>query len=256
MATEDAGSRQAHALALLRDPALRAHITDELAALDAATTPAVRIIAGATGLADVRRLGLLAGSFNPPTLAHVALAHSARVNGQVDAVLWSISRVTVDKEHVARAPLPDRLAILAALVATQPPDAAALCNRGLYADQAQAVRIALPHVRDLAIITGYDKIVQIFDPQYYTDRQTALDELFGLARVLVAPRGADDVADLAALLQQPANQPWADRVQFLPLAPAWRTLSSTEARTRIAAHQSIADLAPPEALALVESGAY
>jgi nicotinamide-nucleotide adenylyltransferase len=256
MATEDAVTRQARALALLHDPATQAHITAEVAALDAATGPAVRIIAGAAGLAGVQRLGLLAGSFNPPTQAHVALAQSARAHGQVDAVLWSISRVTVDKEHVARAPLPDRLIALSALVATQPPDAVALCNRGLYAEQAQAVRDTLPHLRDLAIITGYDKIVQIFDPHYYTDRQAALDELFGLARVLVAPRGDDGEADLAALLQQPANRPCADRVQFLPLAREWRALSSTAARTRIAAQQSIADLVPPEALALVEYGAY
>jgi nicotinamide-nucleotide adenylyltransferase len=171
-------------------------------------------------------------------------------------VLWTISRVTVDKERVTRAPLDARLATLTALVAARPGDAVALINRGLYADQAQAVRDALPDLASLAIITGYDKIVQIFDPHYYADRTAALDELFGLAEVLVAPRGDADAADLAALLAQPANQPYAARVHFIPLDPRWRTRSSTEIRDRIAHDQPIADLVPPESLALVDSGAY
>lgn len=250
------GARQAHAAALLGDPSLMAHIDAQIAALDVAPAPAVALIAGAERLRNTRRLGLLAGSFNPPTLAHLALADSARAHAALDGVVWTISRVTVDKERVTRAPLDARLATLAALVAARPGDAVALINRGLYADQAQAMRAALPDLRDLAIITGYDKIVQIFDPHYYADRTAALDELFGLAEVLVAPRNDDAAADLAALLAQPANRPYADRVRFIPLAPHWRTLSATEIRDRIHHNQPIADLVPPATLALVAAGAY
>ena len=37
-------------------------------------------------------------------------------------------------------------------------------------------------------IYGYDKVVQIFDPRYYDDRDAALDRLFALSSLLVAPR--------------------------------------------------------------------
>ena len=254
-ATDD-DARQQRAAAMLGDAAMLARIRAQIDALDETAQPTVVIIAGAERLTDAHKLGVMAGSFNPPTWAHVALADSALMHGGCDAVLWAISRVTVDKEQVTRAPLDLRLATLAALTAARPHDAVATINRGLYADQAQAVRDTLPNLRDLAFIIGYDKIMQILDPRYYTDRDAALDELFGLAEVLVAPRDDEGAPDLAALMAQPSNQRWAARVRFIPLAPAMRALSSTKARERIAHGQSISDIAPPEALSLVAAGGF
>ncbi len=248
--------RQQRAAEMLRGGVLLGRIREQIRALDASEQPKVAVIAGGERLFGVSKLGVLAGSFNPPTRAHVALAESARQHGGCEVVLWTISRVTVDKERVTRAPLDLRLATLVALTSALPHDAVACINRGLYADQAQAVRVVLPHLRDLAFIIGYDKIVQILDPHYYTDRDAALDALFGLAEVLVAPRDDEGERDLAALMAQSQNRRWANRVRFIPLDPALRRISSTEARERIARNQPIADLVPPEALALVAAGGY
>lgn len=77
---------------------------------------------------------------------------------------------------------------------------------------------------------GYDKIVQILDPHYYSDRDAALRELFGLADLLVAPRGADSEKELRILLDQAENKPFARFVHPLPLAPEYQSISSTQIR--------------------------
>lgn len=252
----DVQARYHHTLDLLTDPAAQAWVGQFTATLDATSDPKLAIMAGAERLANVRRVGVLAGSFNPPTNAHLALAASAQQSAQLDAVIWTISRVTVDKEQVTRAPLVSRLLVLAALVDALPHAAAGLINRGLYAEQAAAVRASLPHVQELAFIVGFDKIVQILDPRYYTDRDAALTELFHQARLLVAPRAHGDAADLATLLARPHNAQWAKFVTFIPLAPDLRDLASSTVRDRIAQHEAINDVAPPEAVALVDFGAY
>ncbi len=51
-----------------------------------------------------RRLGILAGAFNPPTVAHLALADEAMRVGGLDEVAITISKMTVDKENAVRVP--------------------------------------------------------------------------------------------------------------------------------------------------------
>ncbi len=249
-------ARTVLALARLRDAREQAAMAAVIRGHDAAQSAPLALVAGEAQVRAAGRVGVLAGSFNPPTLAHVALVESARINGGLDAVLWVISRVTVDKETVTRAPLAARLTALAALTEALPHAAAGIITGGLYADQARGLRVALPTMTDLAIIVGYDKIVQIFDSRYYADRAAALHDLFTHARILVAPRGDDDAAALAALLRLPENRPWADRVAGIPLAVRWRQVSSSTVRARIDADQPIIDLVPPEGRALVLAGAY
>ena len=247
--------RLALALTRLRDAVALAAMA-EVIRTHAATAVPLAVVAGEARLRAAQRVGVLAGSFNPPTWAHVALADSARAHGGLDTVLWVISRVTVDKEAVTRAPLAARLTALAALTEAGPHDAAGLIAGGLYADQARVVHAALPNMADLAFIVGYDKIVQIFDARYYADRDATLHDLFTHARILVAPRGDDDAAALGALLAAPENRPWADRVRGIPLDVRWRGVSSSAVRARIDAGQAVADLVPPEGAALVAAGAY
>ncbi len=248
--------RRQAALALLTDRAYLACIEAQIAALDGDPAPCLAFIAGAERARSARRVGVLAGSFNPPTVAHVALAESARAFVALECVIWVISRVTVDKESVRRAPLASRLAVLAALARTTPHMAVALVNRGLYADQAAAARSALPQLTDLTFILGFDKIVQILDPHYYRDRDAALDALFALTDLLVAPRGAATSADLAALFAHPENLRWAGHARALPFDAALRDVASSVLRARIARGEPIAADVPPEALALVDAGAF
>ena len=88
------------------------------------------------------------------------------------------------------------------------------------------------------------------------DSAAALHALFTNALILVAPRGEDEADALGTLLHRPENRQWAERVTGIPLDPRWRQLASSAVRAAIDDGQPIADLVPPEALALVASGAY
>ncbi len=216
-------------------------------------------LVGARMLRASRRVGVLATSMNPLSRAHVALAHTARASAGLDALCWVATRVTIDKEGVQRATLVDRLAQTCA-AARALGDGLALLEGGLYVDQARAMRALLAPDATVALIVGYDKIVQIFDPRYYVDRDSALRELFAEAEIVVAPRGDAGEAELRALLARPENAQFEDRVRFAPLEARYRGDSSTEARALATAGGHAAELQrllTPEGLALTNvTGAY
>ena len=224
---------------------------------------------------------VLPGSFNPPTIAHLALLKQAQRFGQGQAqslrderggqgrarflrgqsfrVYAAFSKRTVDKEGVERPLLVDRVLLLQAVLRRRLPRVGILLfNRGLYVEQAEAIRAAFPRVRRIFFLMDFDKVVQIFDPRYYEDRDAALEELFGRAELLVVPRGgADDwgrgqagslgervgvvcgqgqAQSLRELLEWPENRRFARFVHALPFDPLYRDVSSTLVRRGGAAY--------------------
>lgn len=180
------------------------------------------------------------GSFNPPTTAHLALMKQARrlalqrnkqEGNRTVQLFAAMSKLTVDKEHVERPLLLDRIVLLEKLLKHHLPHTGVmLFNRGLYVEQAEAVHSCFPKVKRLYFLIGYDKIVQILDPHYYKDRDAALRDLFALAELLVAPRADFGPQALTELLQQPDNQPFAQYIHPLPFSDAYRNVSSTHVR--------------------------
>ncbi len=210
-----------------------------------------RVIVGGARLRNERRVGLLAASMNPLTRAHLALAASARVAARLDALCWVATAVTIDKESVERATLADRL-LQAQAHARVAGDGLLLLRGGLYVEQARAARALLTAPTEVTLIVGFDKIVQIFDPRYYANRDAALRDLFAEAEVVVAPRAGSGESELRALLERPENRPYAARVRFCPLPPRFQRDSSTEARQAAASDQQDAlhTLLAPEGRAL------
>jgi nicotinamide-nucleotide adenylyltransferase len=195
------------------------------------------------------------GSFNPPTNAHLALMSQARQyvrshllssdekNSPVH-LYAAISRHIVDKEAVQRPSLLDRIMLLDTVLRHHLRHTGImLLNRGLYVEQAQGIRTCFPRVKKLYFLIGFDKIVQILDPHYYKDRDTALRELFALAELLVAPRGNAGQEELKNLLNKPENSQFARYIHPLPFSTAYRDLSSTRIRQNPEAHSQ--DV-PPE----------
>ena len=223
-----------------------------LRALVDETDGAVRHVAGDPP-APGARLGLLAGSFNPPTIAHQTLVMAGLTVGGLDHAWYALSTRTVDKEVVTGAGLEDRLLLLDLLVAADRRLGVLLLNRGLYVDQARLVRAAYPLLGDLIFLVGFDKIVQIFDPRYYDDRDAALEQLFALATFLVAPRGVDEAPALAALLARPENRRFAGAVRPLDLPPSLREVASSAVRLRLADGVQPDRAVPPEVTAFVEA---
>ena len=193
------------------------------------------------------------GAFNPPTTAHLALLKQAqqyarqqdrqsvsRRNSRNSTHLYAaFSKVTVNKERLERPLLLDRVMLLQQLLRRRLPHAGLLLfNRGLYVEQAQALRHSFSAVKRIYFLMGYDKIVQIFDPRYYQDRDADLEVLFQEAQMLVAPRGDDDEVALQHLLEKPENRRFAFYVHAIPFNLIYRDISSTSIRAGNSAYDS------------------
>ncbi|HKV84013.1 MAG TPA: hypothetical protein VJN88_05620 [Ktedonobacterales bacterium] len=218
--------------------------------------PTLRAVAGERALWEAARIVVFPGSFNPLTHAHTGLVETALAAGY-DAALWLLAVASVDKERVERAALPDRVAQMRAYVRGSRGHALALTNRGLYYEQARLLRRRFKSA-EVSLLIGFDKVTQIFDARYYDDRDAALSALFASARLLVAPRDGAGCAELAALLGRRENKRFAERVTYLDAPARFADDSSTRARMLAANGADVASLRdlPPEAVALIETGAY
>jgi nicotinic acid mononucleotide adenylyltransferase len=209
-------------------------IQDQLDQLHVNAPPRALLVPGSPEPA--RRVIIFTGSFNPPTLAHLAMLKQARYYAQAHLpmnVYAAFTKLTVDKESVEYPLLLDRITLLQRILRTREPHAGImLFNRGLYVEQAQAIRASFSHVRRVFFLIGFDKVLQIFDPHYYKNRDAALEELFAQAELLVAPRGDEGVRELEELLAYPENQRFARYVYALPLSSSYRNISSTRVREK------------------------
>jgi nicotinamide-nucleotide adenylyltransferase len=164
---------------------------DAVATLELGAPPTIRLVPPEVALGP-RRVGILCGSFNPLTLAHTELAEEALAAFALDTVFFTLAKVTVDKEQVTGMSLEDRLLLLSFFAERDERMGVALVNRGLYFEQAQAFRALLGKEVALYFLVGMDKLLQIFDPRYYHDRDAALEQLFAMASLIVANRGDMD----------------------------------------------------------------
>jgi hypothetical protein len=102
-----------------------------------------------------------------------------------------------------------------------------------------------------------DKLLQIFDPRYYQDRDVALRQLFSLASLIVANRGAMDQESFSQLINQPENRPYQSHLHFFSLPATVTDLSATAIRHDLAAGQEVSNRVPEETAAfLTETHAY
>ena len=232
------------------------HLREILEALDPREPPRALFFDPPPNL-SLQRAGILSGSFNPPTLAHVELGLRARKSFRLDAVLFMISRVTVDKEEAGGLSLEDRLLILSSLAGDLGWACVAVVNRGLYYEQACALRSLLGNRPRLYFIMGTDKVVQILDPRYYDDREKALLTLFTEAQLIAAPREGLGSPQLEELLDRNENLNFNDRVYFLPMPEQLKGTSSSAVRVAIEKGESVQGQLPETVEKFItETGAY
>jgi len=128
----------------------------------------------------VSGVGVFPGSFDPPTVAHLAVAEAAWVQCALDRLDLVVSRVALGKDHAVQAPLEDRVAALERLAAGRPWLGVAVTDHRLLADVAAGYDV---------LVVGADKWEQLHDPAWYEGSVGARDEaLTRLPRVVVAPR--------------------------------------------------------------------
>jgi nicotinic acid mononucleotide adenylyltransferase len=197
--------------------------------------------------AAVRSVGLLAGSFDPMTVAHAALAEA--LGTDLTLLVWSPA--TLPKEAGPGGPPSPALLepedVLASLLSWCEPRLwarAAISSHGLLADQVEAAAVSFPRSR-LVLGMGFDKLRQLFDRRWYEDRDDVLDRLFDRAEVAVAAR-AGDAPDPAA-----GEPRWSGRISAVRLPPDVAAVSSRTVRDAVRAGEDVSASVPPEVLSFV-----
>lgn len=125
-------------------------------------------------------VGAYPGSFNPPTVAHLAIAEAARDHAGLERVDLVVSEAALGKEGVVAPSVDDRVAVLEHVAASRPWLGVRRSRHQLIADLAADYDV---------VVVGADKWLQMLDPAWYGGSLERRDEaLRRLPRVLVAPR--------------------------------------------------------------------
>ena len=133
-------------------------------------------------------VGCYPGSFNPPTVAHLAVAEAALRSCHLERVDLVVSRVALGKEDVVVPPFDERVRVLRQVVANR-----AAWLGLVVSDHQLLVDVAAGYD---VLVLGADKWHQVLDPRFYGGSATARDAaVAALPHVAVAPRpGHDHVA--------------------------------------------------------------
>jgi hypothetical protein len=134
------------------------------------------------------RVGAYPGTFNPPTVAHLAIAEAAWRQGHLDRVELVVSTEPLGKSDgpLAGPVLSDRVSVLEAIVASRPWLSVRTTHLRLIADLAAGYD---------AVVLGADKWLQVLDINWYEGSPAARDAALAvLPRLLLAPRASHDVA--------------------------------------------------------------
>jgi nicotinic acid mononucleotide adenylyltransferase len=215
---------------------------DALARARAAAVGSARLEPVGGPLTRAGTAGLLAGTFNPFTRAHAALAVAGRRAG-CQLVVLAMAPVSLAKEGLERAHPVDRLDWVAAWARRHPWAVVAVASSPLLVDMAEALGEATGG--EVALLVGADKAAQLAEPRWYDDPAAALGRLDRAASLLVAERAGHPTPTLPL------------RATPLPTPPWVPERSATQARVATAAGRPLGDLLPAAVARRVErTGAY
>ena len=104
------------------------------------------------------RSGIQPGSFDPPTLAHLAIADAARRRWNLDSVVWALSRDPLGKQQGGRTTVEARRTVLDSVADDHPWLEVVVSDARLVADLASGYDV---------VVMGADKWHQLHDPAFY-----------------------------------------------------------------------------------------
>src|SRR6266480_2616338 len=183
------------------------------------------------------RLAILPGAFNPPTLAHLAMAESAL--SVADEVLCVVPRAFPHKEY-SGAGFDTRVELLRAALDGNPRFSLASSDRGLFIEMAREARADYGESTGLFILCGRDAAERIVNWDY--GRGDSIEKQLEVFELLVASRGG----------HYDPPPPIRNRVRSIALPPSVEEISSTEVRRRIRTGELWHDLVPRQVAALIE----
>ena len=126
------------------------------------------------------RKGVYPGSFNPPTLGHVAIVEAAIRQHELDRIDLVISEIALAKPIIEKPSLEERIQVLEESFIGIP--------------QVHIVQTPLQLIADIAVgydlvVMGADKWVQLHDITFYENETHMRESLSTLPALAVAPRG-------------------------------------------------------------------
>ena len=155
----------------------------------------------------MRRVGVYPGTFNPLTVAHLAIASAAHDELALERVDLVVSRSPLAKDVAEHPCLDHRLEVLHRAAETRPWFGVVVTEARLLADIAQGYDV---------LVLGADKWAQLLDPAFYGGSDRSRDEVLArLPQVALAPRPPHAVPDGHVVL---------------PVDASVRDVSATEAR--------------------------
>jgi nicotinic acid mononucleotide adenylyltransferase len=137
----------------------------------------------------VSRLGAYPGTFDPPTVAHLAIADAAQNQCALDRVDLVLNRAPLGKQGVR--PLAIRVAMLEAVAATRPWLSVVVTDDLHLADIADGYDV---------LVLGADKWAQVLDPEFYDSTADRDDAVARLPQLAIAPRDGLSVPDDSVVL--------------------------------------------------------
>ena len=176
------------------------------------------------------RLGVLPGTFNPITVAHLALAQAAL--SRVEEVVFVLPRIFPHKPY-SGASFPDRVEMLRAALGAYPRFSLAAPEGGLFLDIAQECRAAYGDDIQISFLCGRDAAERIAGWDY--GRPGAFAEMLSRFDLLVAAREGE--------YEPPAA--FRAAIHRLDLAGEFDHVSATEVRRRITHGEPWEHLVPP-----------
>jgi Cytidylyltransferase-like len=161
------------------------------------------------------RVGAYPGTFDPPTVAHLAIAEGAIAQGRLDRIDLIVSTLPLGKEPTIPT-LADRIEVLEKVASTRPWLGVTVTDLRLIAD------IAVGYD---SVVVGADKWLQMIDPAWYDTvgkRDAAIE---ALPAVLVVPRPPTEIPPLPPVGPGPPAG-----IAVLDLGDAHALVSSTAVR--------------------------
>jgi nicotinate-nucleotide adenylyltransferase len=182
-----------------------------------------------SSIGKISRLGVLPGSFNPPTRAHMALANAALEH--CDEILFVLPQALPHKNY-GGVGFEDRLRLLTSAVEAHPRYSAASSEGGLFLEIAGECRGAYGDEVEIAFLCGRDAAERIVGWEY--EREEMLAEMFEQFSLLVARRQGEYVAP----------EHLAPYIRCLDIDLEWDAVSATDVRERIASGSNWRELVP------------
>jgi nicotinate-nucleotide adenylyltransferase len=188
---------------------------------------------------DALRIGVLPSAFNPPTIAHLALASAAERHAQLDKVVFALPRELPHKSFEGASP-EQRIEMLKAALADQPARGVVLTDGGLFIEIARELRDLHRPGAEIFLICGNDAAQRIAAWDYGSG--PAFEDQLQEFTLLVGDREGRYVPDTR----------WGGRVQAMSLPDELDAVSSARLRQQRRRNEDWQALTVPAVAKLIE----